>query len=117
QIWPGHGAGSACGRNMSAVPQSTLGYERRFNWAFGVTDETEFVQQVLAGQPEPPRYFAAMKRINRQGPPVLGARSLPERVAEQQIERVLASGAVLIDLRPAAAFAAGHIPGTLNIPF
>ena len=72
QIWPGHGAGSACGKALGAVPQSTLGYERRFNWAFGVHDEDEFVRVVLAGQPDPPRYFAEMKRINRDGPPVLG---------------------------------------------
>jgi hydroxyacylglutathione hydrolase len=117
QIWPGHGAGSACGKGMSAVPQSTVGYERRFNWAFGVDSESEFVQQVLAGQPEPPRYFGEMKRINRDGPALLGALSLPERVAEHRMQGLLAAGAVIVDIRPAADFAAGHIPGTLNIPF
>lgn len=117
QIWPGHGAGSACGKGMSAVPQSTVGYERRFNWAFGVLDESEFVRQVLAGQPEPPRYFGEMKRINRIGPPVVGALALPERVAEHRLGSLLASGAVIVDTRPAADFAAGHIPGTLSIPF
>jgi hydroxyacylglutathione hydrolase len=117
QIWPGHGAGSACGKGMSAVPQSTLGYERRFNWAFGVTDETAFVSQVLAGQPEPPRYFGHMKRINREGPAILGALTLPERMAEHRIAELLAGGAVIVDLRPAADFAAGHIAGTLSIPF
>jgi hydroxyacylglutathione hydrolase len=60
QIWPGHGAGSACGKGISAVPYSTLGYERRFNWAFRVADEEAFVAEVLAGQPEPPKYFATM---------------------------------------------------------
>ena len=117
QIWPGHGAGSACGKGMSAVPQSTIGYERRFNWAFGIEEEDEFVRQVLAGQPEPPRYFGIMKRINREGPPVLGAVALPERVAEHRVEALLAAGAVIVDLRPAADFAAGHLPGTLNLPF
>ena len=58
QIWPGHGAGSSCGKGISAIPHSTLGYERRFNWAFQVKSEGEFVQAVLAGQPEPPKYFA-----------------------------------------------------------
>ncbi len=116
QIWPGHGAGSACGKGMSAVPQSTIGYERRFNWAFGVADEESFIRQVLMGQPEPPRYFGAMKRINRDGPPVLGALALPERVAEHRIGGLLAEGAVIVDLRPAPDFAAGHLPGTLNIP-
>jgi len=117
QIWPGHGAGSACGKNMSAVPQSTVGYERRFNWAMGVMEEEQFVAQALAGQPEPPRYFARMKALNRDGPPVLGALALPERVAEHRIDSLLAAGDVVVDLRPAADFAAGHIPGTLNLPF
>ena len=52
QIWPGHGAGSACGKGISAIPSSTLGYERRFNWAYGCKSEAEFVDRVLAGQPE-----------------------------------------------------------------
>jgi len=72
QIWPGHGAGSACGKGLSAIPHSTVGYERRFNWAFGVNDEAEFGRMVLAGQPEPPKYFGIMKRLNREGPRLLG---------------------------------------------
>jgi hydroxyacylglutathione hydrolase len=117
QIWPGHGAGSACGKGMSAVPQSTVGYERRFNWAFGVDDEAMFVKQVLEGQPEPPLYFAEMKRINRDGPTLLGSFPRPERVAEQQLAGLMRNGAVVVDTRSAPDFAAGHIPGTLNIPF
>ena len=61
QIWPGHSAGSACGRALGAVPQSTLGYEKLFNWAFADMSEEEFVSAVLVGQPEAPRYFAEMK--------------------------------------------------------
>ena len=80
QIWPGHGAGSACGKSLGAVPQTTLGYEKRFNWAFGITDESEFVRAVLAGQPEPPRYFAEMKRINQAGPRLLGGIRRPARL-------------------------------------
>ena len=68
QVWPGHGAGSACGKALGAVPQSTVGYEKRFNWAFGITDEAQFVEAILAGQPAPPTYFAQMKRINKEGP-------------------------------------------------
>lgn len=116
QIWPGHGAGSACGKGLSAVPQSTVGYERRFNWAFLVSDEAEFERQVLAGQPEPPRYFATMKRINRSGPPILGAMTVPERLSEHRLGSLLAADAVVVDTRPAAEFASRHIPGTLSIP-
>jgi hydroxyacylglutathione hydrolase len=117
QLWPGHGAGSACGKGLSAVPQSTVGYERRFNWALGIDDEREFVRQVLVGQPEPPRYFGEMKRINRAGPPVLGRLSLPERVAEHRVAEILAGGGIVVDIRAAGDFAAGHLPGTLSIPF
>ncbi|CAA9340091.1 MAG: MBL-fold metallo-hydrolase superfamily, partial [uncultured Gemmatimonadaceae bacterium] len=72
QLWPGHGAGSACGKALGAVPSSTVGYERRANWGVATLDEEEFVRLVLAGQPEPPRYFAEMKRVNRAGPRLLG---------------------------------------------
>jgi hydroxyacylglutathione hydrolase len=116
QIWPGHGAGSACGKGMSAVPQSTVGYERRFNWALLASNQEEFVREVLAGQPEPPRYFATMKRINRSGPAILGAMTLPERLSEHRLAPLLAGGAVVVDTRPAAEFASRHIPGTLSIP-
>ena len=116
QIWPGHGAGSACGKALGAVPQTTLGYEKRFNWAFGIADEDEFVRAVLAGQPEPPRYFAQMKRINRDGAPHLAARPRPERLPASRLAAFLARGAVVVDTRHAADFAESHIPGTLNIP-
>src|SRR5215210_1626539 len=67
QIWPGHGAGSACGKSLGSMPQSTLGYEKLFNWAFAETSESDFVAKVLEDQPVPPRYFAVMKRVNRDG--------------------------------------------------
>jgi hydroxyacylglutathione hydrolase len=117
QIWPGHGAGSACGKGLSAVPHSTIGYERRFNWAFGVADEAEFVSMVLAGQPEPPRYFAEMKRINKAGPRLLHGFRRPERLGVARLDEILASGAPVVDTRPATAFAEGHVPGTINIPY
>ena len=116
QIWPGHGSGSACGKGISAVPHSSLGYERRFNWAFAIANEDEFVGQVLAGQPEPPAYFAEMKRVNKLGPRVLGALVRPVRLDAEEIVRVMSSGTTVVDARPADAFAARHVPGTINIP-
>ncbi len=116
QVWPGHGAGSACGKSLGAVPTSTVGYEKRFNWGVGTTDEQTFVDMVLAGQPEPPLYFAEMKRINRDGPPILGGFDVPKRGTASDIAQALANGAAVLDLRPAADFAAAHIPGTLNVP-
>jgi hydroxyacylglutathione hydrolase len=115
QIWPGHGAGSACGKSLSAVPSSTVGYERVANWALGIDDEDRFVREVLDGQPEPPAYFGRMKRINRDGPPPL--RATPHPPAQFDVGLGVASGATVIDLRPIAEFAAGHVAGTINIPF
>ena len=115
QLWPGHGAGSACGKALGAVPTSTLGYERRTNWAFQIEDEATFVTAVLDGQPAPPRYFAVMKRVNRDGPPVLGIRKMPPALAGDALSGALRDGTVL-DIRPLRAYAAAHVAGTLNIP-
>ena len=116
QLWPGHGAGSACGKSLGAVPSTTLGYEKLANWGLATNDEALFVQQVLAGQPEPPKYFAEMKRINKEGPRVLHGFHRPERLPETKLSGVLADGGVVIDTRPWSEFAVGHVPGTINIP-
>jgi hydroxyacylglutathione hydrolase len=117
QVWPGHGAGSACGKSLSAMPQSTVGYELRFNWALSVAKEDEFVGLVLAGQPEPPKYFAEMKRVNRDGPRVIGEFAKPPWIEPGRLAEMLASGAIVIDTRRAADYAAGHVARTVNIPF
>ena len=116
QIWPGHGAGSACGKALGAVPQSTVGYERMVNWAFAYEDEADFVRAVLAGQPEPPKYFAEMKRINKEGPRILGGYRRPERLPESRLPDLLDAGALVVDARQIGDFAEGHLPGTINIP-
>ena len=116
QIWPGHGAGSACGKSLSAVPQSTLGYEKRFNWAFSIPDEAEFVRAVLAGQPEPPSYFGRMKQINQAGPSILGERNPPVCLPVEALSAVLAGGGIVVDTRDPADFGRGAVPGTINIP-
>ena len=115
QIWPGHGAGSACGKALGSLTSSTLGYERRTNWAFQAKSEAAFVAAVLEGQPAPPRYFAMMKRLNREGPAVLGTTAATPLLAPDALTAALRDGTV-IDVRPLKAYAAAHIPGTLNIP-
>ena len=115
QIWPGHGAGSACGKALGAMPQSTLGYEKLFNWALAETDEESFVQHVLSGQPEPPAYFAVMKRVNRDDPPTEPP-AVPEEVQFSEIANAITSGSTVVDTRSVAAYAASHIDGTINIP-
>ncbi len=116
QIWPGHGAGSSCGKGISAIPQSTLGYERRFNWAFKHDDEASFVSSVLSGQPDPPKYFAEMKRLNKEGPRVLHGFKRPELLDLHALERKLHEGALVVDTRRSADYAMGFVPGTINIP-
>ena len=116
QVWPGHGAGSACGKALGAVPSTTVGYERIGNWGVATRDEEAFVRMVLEGQPEPPRYFAEMKRINRDGPRILGGLPRPARLPAEKLESLLGEGEAVVDIRPAAAFAQGHVPGTLGIP-
>jgi len=116
QLWPGHGAGSACGKALGAVPSSTLGYERIANWGLRIEDEEEFIEAVLAGQPEPPKYFAEMKRINREGPRLLGGFHRPQRLDAAKLQELLASDAIVVDTRSAAEYAERNVPGTINIP-
>src|SRR5690606_9086613 len=115
QIFPGHGAGSACGKALGAVPTSTLGYEKLVGWAFQCRDEQEFVQKVLEDQPEPPRYFARMKQLNRDGPPLLGTFPVPGRAEPGSLAAALERGEPVVDLRHRDEVAEGHVPGTLNI--
>ncbi|HEX7917759.1 MAG TPA: rhodanese-like domain-containing protein [Gemmatimonadales bacterium] len=113
-VWPGHGAGSACGKGMSSVPCSSVGYEKAVNWAFQAKSEKEFVDGVLAGQPEPPAYFATMKRLNRDGPRVIGGMRVPELLDFSKLPTP--NSQIVVDLRSGADFASGHIPGSLSIP-
>ncbi|MBT2624156.1 MBL fold metallo-hydrolase [Bacillus sp. ISL-32] len=117
QVWPAHGAGSACGKALEAIPTSTVGYEKLFNWAMAYTDEEEFVKALLDGQPEPPKYFAVMKRVNKEGPALLKDLSaVPKVTSIEQVKDVQEKGQI-VDTRPSQEFAKGHVKGTLNIPF
>jgi hydroxyacylglutathione hydrolase len=120
QVWPAHGAGSACGKALGAVPQSTLGYEKRFNPMVDAAreDEDTFVDAILADQPEPQIYFARMKRDNKNGPPVLGQLPSPRKLTEKELHEAAADEETLvIDTRlDRSAFMARHIPGSLCAP-
>jgi hydroxyacylglutathione hydrolase len=116
QVWPGHGAGSACGKSLGAVPQSTLGYERLYNPALQHATEAQFVRWVLAGQPEPPPYFAVMKRLNRDGPPPRSAGNDAGQLDARAVETALDRDHSVVDVRSSSDFARAHIPGALNIP-
>ena len=118
QVWPAHGAGSACGKALGAVPSTTVGYEKAFNWAMQFDDEAAFKKALLEGQPEPPYYFAVMKSVNKAGQKLI--KDLPELkeiTSAAAIEALLEEGKQVLDMRPADAYSKGHIQGTINIPF
>jgi hydroxyacylglutathione hydrolase len=115
QLWPGHGAGSACGRALGAMPSSTLGYERLFNWGLAEENEDSFVRKVLTGQPDPPAYFTLMKRINRDGPAARRS-ARPPTISARDVAAKLGDGEVVVDFRPAADFAAAHAASSVSIP-
>ena len=118
QVWPGHGAGSVCGKALGAVPQSTAGYERRFNVALSFDEEATFVDAILDGQPEPPLYFARMKDLNKNGVPLIGTLPTPARVSAEQLTALRGlESAVVLDTRiDREAFMAGHIAGSIYSP-
>ncbi len=115
QVWPAHGAGSACGKGLGAIPSSTVGYEKLFNPSLQFHDEQEFVDYILADQPETPFYFAVMKRVNKTGPELI--RGLPEvrTIAPAELAKTTRDQLV-IDVRNSSSFAQGHVPGSINVP-
>lgn len=116
QVWPAHGAGSACGKALGAVPSSTVGYEKLQNWAlqFG-NNQKEFMDELLEGQPEPPKYFARMKQLNRVDRPLLLEVPKPKKLSPEEFRQEMARGATIIDTRPKTEFAQGFIPGVIHI--
>ncbi|MDG1754276.1 MAG: MBL fold metallo-hydrolase [Rhodothermales bacterium] len=121
QVWPAHGAGSACGKALGAVPMSTVGYEREFNAAIDSAkrSEDEFVAAILDGQPEPPMYFARMKRDNKIGPKVLGSLPQPKHLFVDDLKALSGNTDVaVLDTRlDRSAFMACHLPGSLYAGF
>lgn len=118
QVWPAHGAGSACGKALGAVPQSTVGYEKRFSPAIRAAEKGEqaFVAFILDGQPEPPLYFARMKRDNKAGPPVLRALPRPRTLTGAEAAGLNGRKVAILDTRTWKEFMAGHLPGSLYTP-
>jgi hydroxyacylglutathione hydrolase len=115
EVYPAHGAGSLCGRQLSTERLSTIGKERATNYALRARDEREFVHLVTADQPERPAYFAQDAEINRAGAPPL--KDLPPLAALRpgDVLSLQEQGAVILDTRPASQYAAAHIPGAVHI--
>ncbi len=116
QLWPGHGAGSACGKALGAVPCSTMGYEKLRNWAFRFAgDEQGFIRFLLEDQPEPPKYFAMMKKLNKVNRPLMTEVPSLKKLTTSELFEASERGIKIIDTRNKAEFAKGFIPGSINI--
>ena len=116
QVWPAHGAGSPCGKALGAVHSSTVGYEKIRNRAFqNGEDESEFIDYLLADQPEPPKYFAMMKHLNKVNRPLLVEVPKHPKLTNEQFVSAYEKGIKVIDTRNKVDFADGFLPGSLNI--
>ena len=116
QVWSAHGAGSACGKALGAVHNSTVGYEKIRNWAFQHgEDEAAFTDYLLAGQPEPPRYFAMMKQLNKVSRPLLVEVPKHPKLSKEDFLSAYRKGIQVIDTRNKVDFANGFLPGSVNI--
>ena len=115
EVFPAHGAGSLCGRNISPERRSTIGKERQFNYALRPMSRDAFVHLLTSDLPDRPEYFALDAEINRSGAPALS--DLPEipGLTPAQVQAKQAEGAIVLDTRPAAQFGAAHLPGAVNI--
>ena len=115
-VYPAHGAGSLCGRNMRAERFSTIGTERLTNYALQIKNRDEFVRQMTSNLPARPDYFLEDAAINRAGAPALS--DLPELkpIAPQELKAMLERGAMALDVRPGSEFVAAHVPGSVSIP-
>lgn len=115
KVYPAHGAGSMCGRNISNEKSSTIGNERRFNYALQPMSRAEFIQIMTTDLPEPPSYFSKDAQINLQGPQLLEELAAPQALKPLEVEERQKQGALILDTRPAAQYGNGHVPGSLNV--
>lgn len=115
RVYPAHGAGSSCGRNLSTATWSTIGDQRRDNYACAPMAEDRFVAIVSDGQPTTPAYFAYDARRNREKHDLLGEHAPPRGLTLRELLDLQASGTVVLDTRPPSDFAAGHLRGAINI--
>lgn len=121
QVWPGHGAGSACGKALGSVPNTTVGYEKQFNPALKAAKkgEDQFIEYILSDQPDPPLYFSRMKHLNKTKVPLLGDLPQPERLSAKELGELAGrADAVVLDTREdRTTFMQGHLPGAVYVPF
>lgn len=117
EVFPGHGAGSLCGKALGSRGSTTVGFERRYNRSLQKRSEAEWVSSLLEGMPIAPPYFLRMKKVNAEGPKMIGP-ELPgrRRFSAEQVHERTCQECLIVDVRTKEAFAASHIPGSINIP-
>ena len=114
-IYPAHGAGSLCGRNIRAERSSTIGTERLTNYALQIESREEFIKQLTSSLPARPEYFLQDAEINRSGASALADLPALSPVEPAELKALLAEGGLALDVRPGEQYAAGHVPGSVNI--
>ena len=115
EVYPAHGAGSMCGKNLSKETSSTIGEQRKFNYALQPMSKDAFVRMMTAELPEAPAYFPKDAEINRTGAQPLSEVSRPAALTPEEVNELATHGHVILDVRSAREFGAGHVPGSLNI--
>ncbi len=115
RVFPGHGAGSACGKNLSTETSSTIGEQRLTNYALMAPTKEAFIEMVTEGQPPAPSYFVYDAILNRKDRDLLDEHGQPRALTLTAVEGLMSSGAVLLDGRDPEDFAAGHLIGSVNV--
>ncbi|MGE0491117.1 MAG: rhodanese-like domain-containing protein [Vulcanimicrobiota bacterium] len=118
EVYPGHGAGSACGKSIGGRDQTTIGTERRFNEALKERSRADFVEWLTADLPEPPSHYRRLKKVNAAGAALAGpCPAAPQPLTPEEFQALMRQeGTVILDTRSMLAFGGGHIPAALNIP-
>jgi rhodanese-related sulfurtransferase len=115
EVFPAHGAGSMCGRNLSTEKSSTIGHQRKFNYALQPMSKEQFIKLLTTDLPEAPAYFSKDAEINRTGAESLKGLPTAAALTAAEVSKLSGDGSVILDVRDAADFGAGHVPGALNI--
>lgn len=115
KVYPAHGAGSMCGRNISSETSSTIGDQRRFNYALQPMQRADFIKMMTADLPEAPSYFGRDAEINLQGPSLLDELPTPIALSPHAVQKLQRGGHLVLDTRPISNYGTGHIPGSLHV--
>ncbi len=116
EVYPAHGMGSLCGRNLSAKLWTTMGIEKKFNYAFQISAQDDFVKELLTGMPEAPDHFSRCSEVNRKGPTPVKDLPIPKPIGPDAFMKKMNEGHLVIDARSFVEFAGAHIPDSYAIP-